>query len=70
MIKSNNFKMKILLLNLWSLANLSCNQTIENQPAVTQTIPQQEFEPTVYQLIAFFNKKDFLVDFLKIDPNP
>lgn len=54
MIKRNNFKMKILLLNLWSLANLSCSQTIENQPAVTQTIPQQEFKPTVYPLIDFF----------------
>lgn len=54
MIKRNNFKMKILLLNLWSLANLSCSQTIENQPAVTQTIPQQKFEPTVYPLIDFF----------------
>ncbi|MCO6564995.1 MAG: hypothetical protein J6581_06080 [Apibacter sp.] len=52
--------MRILLLILWSLANLSCSQKIENQPAVTQTIPQQEFEPTVYQLIDFFfNKKDF-----------
>lgn len=57
MKKSNNFKMKTLLLILWSLANLSCSQTIENQPAVTQTIPQQEFEPTVYQLIDFFSIK-------------
>ncbi|SCB99053.1 hypothetical protein [Gilliamella intestini] len=51
--------MRILLLILWSLANLSCSQKIENQQAVTQTAPQQEFEPTVYQLINFFNKKDF-----------
>ncbi|WP_239352683.1 hypothetical protein [Snodgrassella communis] len=41
------------------MANIACSQKIENQPAVTQTIPQQEFEPTVYQLIDFFNKNDF-----------
>ena len=57
--KGNNFKMRILLLILLSLANIACSQKIENQQAVTQTIPQQKFEPTVYQLIHFFNKKDF-----------
>ncbi|MWP50351.1 MULTISPECIES: hypothetical protein [unclassified Gilliamella] len=51
--------MRIILLILLSLANIACSQKIENQPAVTQTISQQEFEPTVYQLIDFFNKKDF-----------
>ncbi|OCG01817.1 hypothetical protein [Gilliamella sp. wkB308] len=59
MVKENNFKMRIILLILLSLANIACSQKIENQPAVTQTIPQQEFEPTVYQLINFFNKKNF-----------
>ncbi|OCG48452.1 hypothetical protein A9G35_01700 [Gilliamella sp. Choc5-1] len=58
--------MRILLLILWSLANLSCSQKIENQPAVTQTIPQQEFEPTVYQLIDFFLIKRILKELTNI----
>ncbi|MCX8670959.1 hypothetical protein J3U22_11625 [Gilliamella sp. B2865] len=49
--------MRILLLILLSLANIACSQKIENQSAVTQTIPH--FDATVYQLIDLFNKKEF-----------
>ncbi|WP_294845324.1 hypothetical protein [uncultured Gilliamella sp.] len=49
--------MRILLLILLSLANIACSQKIENQSAVTQTIPH--FDATVYQLIDLFNKKNF-----------
>ena len=49
--------MRILLLILLSLVNIACSQKIENQSAVTQTIPH--FDATVYQLIDLFNKKNF-----------
>ncbi|MCX8581602.1 hypothetical protein J3U18_07850 [Gilliamella sp. B3482] len=57
MMERKNFIMRILLLILLSLANIACSQKIENQSAVTQTIPH--FDATVYQLIDLFNKKNF-----------